>query len=273
MFFIIDRFGLSERRSCDLISLSRSSFRYTPSGKDDAHIRKRLRELAEKRRRFGYRRLHTLLKREGLFNNHKKIERIYQEENLSLRIRKRKKRAAQTRLELPAPVKANERWSMDFVSDSLFNGRRFRALTIVDNYTRESPAIEVDTSLGGKRVVRVLDRLGCIRGLPDRIVVDNGPEFISNALDQWAYHRGITLEYIRLGKPVDNAYIESFNGKFRDECLNESWFISLDDAKKVIEEWRIDYNKERPHSSLGNMTPEEFARKTEIAPTGIPVGC
>jgi len=229
----------------------------------DEPLRKRLRELAEKRRRFGCRRLHVLLKREGLVVNHKRTERIYQEEKLSLKIRRRRKMASMTRVEMPVADKPNQQWSMDFVSDSLSSGRRFRILSVIDNFSRECLAAEADTSIGGKRVVRVLSRIAYIRGLPESIVVDNGPEFIGNALDEWAYQRGIRLHFIRPGKPVENAYIESFNGRLRDECLNQNWFLTLEHAREVIEEWRMDYNQERPHSSLGDLSPEEFVRKKE----------
>lgn len=223
-----------------------------------------MRELAALRRRFGSPRLHILLRREGLVINHKRTERIYGEEKLSLRVRKRRKRAPGLRVAMEPPKNINERWSMDFVSDSLFHGRKFRALTIVDDFTRESPAIEVDTSLSGLRVSRVLDQLAQTRGLPEIITVDNGPEFASKALDEWAYRNGVKLHFIRPGKPVENCYIESFNGKFRDECLNEHWFSNLQEARKIIEAWRLDYNQYRPHSSLGDLTPDEFVRKLTL---------
>ena len=224
-----------------------------------------MRELAERRRRFGSPRIHVLLKREGLVINHKRTERIYHEEGLSLRIRKRKKRTAMTRMELPSPEKPNQRWSMDFVQDQLADSRRYRVLTIVDAFTRECPALEVDTSIGGKRVVRVLDRLAFLRGLPEAITIDNGPEFAGNALDEWAYRNNVKLDFIRPGKPIENAYIESFNGKLRDECLNDNWFLSLEDARKMIEAWRMDYNRQRPHSSLDNMTPCEFRENYDFS--------
>lgn len=159
---------------------------------------------------------------------------------------------------MPAPEKPNQRWSMDFVADSIVAGRRFRALTIVDDYSRECPAIEVDTSLGGARVVGVLERLGDLRGLPEVITVDNGPEFAGKALDEWAYRKGIKINFIQPGKPIENAYAESFNGRLRDECLNTNWFMSLKHAREVIEDWRKDYNAVRPHSALGGMAPQEF---------------
>lgn len=193
--------------------------------------------------------------------NHKLIYRIYREEKLSLRVRKRKRIASLVRVPMPTPKRANERWSMDFVSDQLGStGRRFRCLNIVDDFTRECLAIEVDTSLPGDRVARVLERLAFLRGLPKAIVVDNGPEFTGKALDSFTFERNVKLDHIRPGKPVENAYIESFNGRFRDECLNEHWFVTLKEAQVRIEAWREDYNRNRPHSSLGDLTPEEFAR-------------
>ena len=256
---------MSQRRACSLIGISRNTLRWVSCKKvQDEALRKRMRELSEQRRRFGSPRIHVLLKREGFVVNHKRTERIYAEEGLSLRIRKRKKRAAMVRLVLPSPRRPNQRWSMDFVQDQLADGRRFRTLTIVDSFTRECPALEVDTSIGGKRVARVLDRLAFLRGLPEAITIDNGPEFTSNALDEWAYRNNVKLDFIRPGKPIENAYIESFNGKFRDECLNDNWFLSLHDARKTIEAWRIDYNRHRPHSSLDNLTPMEYVEKFEI---------
>lgn len=195
--------------------------------------------------------------------NLKRTERIYKEEGLSLRIRRRKKLASQGRVELPKPQGINEQWAMDFVHDSLSNGRRFRILTVLDTYSRECLRVEVDRSITGFRVAEVLSEIGALKGLPERIVIDHGPEFISNALDEWAYRRGIKLHFIRPGKPVDNAFIESFNGRLRDECLNLNWFASMGQAKRVIQEWRIDYNHARPHSSLGNLTPAEFVRLEE----------
>ena len=190
-----------------------------------------------------------MLKREGWVVNHKRTERIYREEGLVLRRKRRRKGTAGARVIIPAPERPNQKWSMDFVSDSTVTGRRFRALTIVDDYSRECPAIEVDTSLGGVRVVGVLERLAETRGLPEVITVDNGPEFAGKAMDEWAYRRGIKLNFIRPGKPVENAFAESFNGRLRDECLNINWFMSIKHAREVIESWRQDYNEVRPHSS------------------------
>jgi len=203
-----------------------------------------------------------MLKREGLVINHKKTERLYREEGLALRRKRKRKGAAGIRVVMAPPQRVNERWSMDFVTDSTVTGRRFWGLTIVDDYSRECPAIEVDTSLGGRRVVIVLDRLAETRGLPEVITIDNGPEFAGKALDEWAYRKGVKLNFIRPGKPIENAFVESFNGRFRDECLNTNWFLSVKHAREVIEEWRRDYNEVRPHSSLKGNTPREYAEAT-----------
>lgn len=229
--------------------------------REEGKIRERLKELSEKRRRWGYRRLHWLLRREGFAINHKRTERLYREEGLSLRRKRRKKRTVGMRAPLPAAERPNQRWSMDFVSESLCAGRRFRTLNVVDDHTRECLAIEIDTSLGGERVCRVLDAIILERGVPETITMDNGPEFSGKALDEWAYQRKVGLRFIDPGKPQQNGYVESFNGKFRDECLNEHWFTSLDEARGVIEAWRQDYNRVRPHSSLENLTPEEFSQR------------
>jgi putative transposase len=260
--YIRESLGLSERKSCLLVDISVSAYRYRPKEDNDEALRHRLRELAGQRKRFGSPRLHIMLKREKLVINHKRTERIYREEGLALRRKKRRKGAAGARTVIPAAVRPNEHWSMDFVSDSIVTGRRFRALTIVDNYTRECPAIEVDTSLGGARVVNVLERLSETRGLPEVITIDNGPEFAGKALDEWAYRKSIKLNFITPGKPVENAYAESFNGRLRDECLNTNWFMNLKQARNIIEDWRRDYNEVRPHSSLKNMTPMEYANAT-----------
>ena len=266
--YAVTNLGRSARRSCLLVGLSRARYAYNPVARDDTALRARIRELAHQRRRFGSPRIHLLLRRAGFVVNHKRTERIYREEGLSLRKRKRKKIAAAARVVMPAPAGPNEKWSMDFVTDSLVTGRRFRALSIVDDYSRGCLAIEVDTSLGGARVVAVLDRLAETKGLPRTITMDNGPEFTSRCLDEWAYRNGVKLNFIRPGKPVENAFAESFIGRLRDECLNENWFISLKDARDIIERWRIDYNEGRPHTSLGGLTPLEYVKnngKTLIA--------
>ena len=249
----------SERQACILVGLCRSSYRYEAKPKNDTEIRDRLRELAEQRHRFGAPRLHIMLRREGYLINHKRTERLYREEGLSLRLKKRKKRQSHLRIMLDRPERVNQHWSMDFVSDNLFNGRRFRVLTVVDNFSRECPVMEADHSLTGQRVARVLDRIALVRGLPQVITVDNGPEFISKALDLWAVENKVRLRFIAPGKPVQNAFIESFNGRLRDECLNEHIFVNLHNAQQIIESWRQDYNTNRPHSSLNDMTPEEFS--------------
>ena len=256
--YAIEGLGLSERRACLLTGVSPSVYRYRPERGDDDALRRRMRELAGERKRFGSPRLHIMLKREGLVVNHKRTERIYNEEGLALRRKRRRKGAAGVRVTTPSPVRPNQKWSMDFVTDTTVAGRRFRALAIVDDYSRECPAIEVDTSLGGARVVGVLERLRETRGLPESITVDNGPEFAGKAMDEWAYRRGIKLNFIRPGKPVENAFAESFNGRLRDECLNTNWFMSVRHAREIIEDWRLDYNEVRPHSSLKGKTPKEF---------------
>jgi len=250
--------AVSERRACGLMGVHRATYRYRQRRKEDRQLRVRLRELAETRRRFGYRRLQILLKREGWQVNHKRVFRLYAEEKLSLRRKRGRKRSA-VRQPLPEPTAINQVWSVDFMTDSFSSGRRFRTLNVVDDYTRECLAIEVDTSIGGARVVRVLEKLKKERGLPRQIRSDNGPEFLSRAVDQWAFEQGLQWHTIQPGRPMENSYIESFNGRFRDECLNENWFIDLADARYRIEQWRQDYNQGRPHSSLNYLTPAEFA--------------
>jgi len=226
-------------------------------------VRQQLRTLAQARPRFGYRRLQVLLRRTGLIINHKRVRRLYREEGLALRRWRRRKRAAILRVPMEAATRPNQRWSMDFVSEVLATGRRIRVLTVVDDYTRECAALEVDTSLPGLRVAQVLDRLAATRGVPAVIRTDNGPEFTGQALDAWAYRRGVKLEFIRPGKPVENSYVESFNGRLRDECLNGNWFLTLAEARQALETWRTDYNGVRPHSALKNLTPEEFASQSQ----------
>ena len=254
----------SERHACGQLEVLRAMVRYRPResrfAEANERLRARLRQLAEERRRWGYRRLHILLEREGWQVNSKRVYRIYVEEKLVVRKRKRRRRiCAQARVLLAAPARKNETWTMDFLQDALATGRKVRTLAVEDAYTREMLAIEVDTSLPALRVVRVLDKLRLQRGLPVRIVIDHGTEFTSKALDQWAYDNKVTLHFITPGRPMENGYIESFHGKFREECLNEHWFLTLADARETIESWRMDYNQVRPHSALGYLTPEEFA--------------
>lgn len=270
--YIIISFGLSIRRACRLIGIWRTSFKYHSKVKnpEELVIRARLKEIAQKRRRFGCPRLHVMLRREGFIINHKRTERLYKEEGLSLRIRRRRKMSSLLRTEVPRPTHSNHIWSMDFMKDALSTGRKLKVLPIIDEYTKKCFRIEVDTSITGLRVARILNEIALMEGLPGIIIVDNGPEFIGRALDNWAYERGVKLFFITPGKPVENMYMESFNGRLRDECLNEHWFMSLDHARQVIEDWRIDYNTERPHSSLDNLTPEEFIQKLkEKAPIAV----
>src|SRR6187431_2667767 len=258
--------GTSLRRACRIVGLSTATWRYQRrANPTNDRLLARLHAHAASRSRFGYRRLHVLVARYGLAVNHKRLYRVYRAAGLQVRRRRRKRLTRGERIPLPAPSQRRERWSMDFTLDTLADGRAFRTLNIVDDFTRECVAIEVDRSLPGLRVARVLDRLHAAVGLPQTIVVDNGPEFAGRTLDAWAYARGVSLRFIRPGKPIENAYVESFNGKFRDECLNENWFLNLVDAKAAIETWRVDYNTVRPHSSLAGATPQQFAKVTEGA--------
>ncbi|MFG7489654.1 MULTISPECIES: IS3-like element ISMex11 family transposase [Methylobacteriaceae] len=252
--------GVSERRGCAALGVGRSGVRYRSTKPDQAPLRMRICDLAKSRVRYGYFRIYILLRREGWRVNHKRVHRLYRDEGLSLRLKRpRRHVSAAHRERQPAALRPNERWSMDFVSDALFDGRRLRALTVVDAFTREALAIEVDQGIKGEQVVAVVGRLALLRGAPCAIQVDNGPEFVSKALDRWAYENGVTLDFSRPGKPTDNALVESFNGRLRDECLNANWFLSLADARSKIETWRRHYNESRPHTALGWRTPQEFA--------------
>lgn len=252
-------YDASERRACAVLNVHRSLCGYQPHVDDQAYLRLRIREIATTRVRYGYRRIHVLLAREGWKINHKRVYRLYCEEGLHLR-RKRPRRHVSAAHREPRDVasRPNQNWSMDFVSDALFDGRRFRALTIVDTYTRECLAIEVGKNITGERVAEVLDDIRLTRDMPETIFCDNGPEFVSKNLDRWAYESGVILNFSRPGKPTDNAIIESFNGSLRDECLNTNWFLSLEDAEQKIEAWRRHYNESRPHMSLAYRTPQEF---------------
>lgn len=255
--------ALSQRRACRLIGLDRTTARYRPRRSEQTGLREQLRALAHQRPRFGYRRLAVLLRRTSHTVNHKRVYRLYRLEGLAVRRRSRKRIASTQRPVLDAPAVATQEWSMDFTSDTFANGRHFRTLNIVDIYTRECLALEVDTSLPSARVVRVLERVGAERGFPERIRVDNGPEFASKVLDAWAYEREVQLTFIQPGKPMQNGHVESFNGKFRDECLSQHWFLDLDDARAIIEAWRQDYNLVRPHSALANLSPATFAQRAK----------
>ncbi len=264
---------VSQREACRVLGSWRSTVRYQSCGRPDGEILARLKELAVEWPKFGYRRLWDRLDQEGRTVNHKRVYRLYRREGLALRRKKRKRVSHARPRKLPAATRPNERWALDFVSDKLEGGRRIRVLTMIDEFTRECPALEAGTSIPGARVVRLLERMVQTRGLPEVIVTDNGPEFAGRDLDHWAYRQGVKLHFIRPGKPVENCYVESFNGKFRDECLDLHWFRDLDEAQVIIEDWRVKYNCERRHSSLGRLTPEEFARKhaglrSPTAPSG-----
>ena len=253
------------RRACGLMQIARTTVRRVlDETGENAALKVRIIDLAHARRRFGCRRIHDLLRREGVAANHKRIYRLYSEAALSVRKRRRRKLVMVDRQALSVPARPNEVWSIDFVMDALANGRRIKCLTVVDDFTRECLDIAVDFGSGGASVAAVLDRIGQFRGLPKAIRTDQGPEFTSWALDRWAYSRAVDLKLIAAGKPTQNAYIESFNGKFRDECLNNHYFSNLAHARAVIAAWRRDYNEARPHSSIGRIPPAEFALRHRL---------
>lgn len=253
--------GISQRRAIRFTGFPSSTIRYRRLRDPQEELRARIKALAAERPRWGYRMIHDLLRREGWLVNRKRVQRLYREEGLSVRRRSRKRRSQAPRVVRAPLTAANERWSMDFMADTLSSGRRFRCLTVLDEFNRESLAIHVAHSIPAAGVIEVLERLREERGLPRTIVTDNGSEFTSRAFDAWAYARGVKIEYIQPGKPVQNCFIESFNGTFRDDCLNLHWFLSLADARRTIEAWRRDYNEVRPHSSLGRLTPQEFGER------------
>ncbi|WP_225763617.1 IS3 family transposase [Stenotrophomonas sp. Marseille-Q4652] len=257
---MLDQTVLSERRACRLAGLSRDAFRHPPVPTPASQaLSARIIELAQIRRRFGYRRLHDLLRPEFPDVNHKKVYRLYSEASLAVRRRKKAKRPPLERQPLAIATAPNQVWSMDFVSDALANARRLKCLTVADDFTHECVDITVDHGMGGAYVVRVLDQAACFRGYPRAVRTDNGPEFTSRAFIAWTQRHGIEHLLIEPGRPMQNGYIESFNGKFRDECLNEHWFTSLAQARQVIADWRRDYNQVRPHSSCGRIPPAQFA--------------
>jgi putative transposase len=258
-------YRIAERRACRVLRLHRSVYQYKPRRGEQLPLRQRIREIAHTRVRYGYRRITVLLRREGWLGNAKRVYRLYREDGLSLRHKRPKRhKSAVHRADRPVPLAPDACWAMDFVSDALFNGKRFRALTVVDLCTRECLAIEVDQGIRGEHVAAVVDRLTHQRGSPQTIRVDNGPEFVGKVLDHWAYSHGVSLDFSRPGKPTDNACVESFNGRFRKECLNANWFLSLADARKKIAAWREEYNGWRPHTSLGFKTPAEYARQVRV---------
>jgi putative transposase len=260
---VVQTHGYSERKACQLVGANRASIRYVSHKPEEGLLRGKITSIAHEKRRYGYRRIHMLLKRDGININHKKLFRIYRELGLKVLKRGGRKRALGTRVVAMALTKKNQEWSLDFVHDVLANGRRIRMLTIVDDFTRESIKIAVETSLNGRRVCEELEQAIEARGKPDRILSDNGTEFTSIAILKWCQERGIRWDYIQPGKPYQNGYIESFNGKLRDECLNENIFVSLQEAKRLVETWREEYNEQRPHSSLNGKTPNEIAREEE----------
>lgn len=259
-----DQHGVSQRRACQILAVDRSSVRYRSIRPDDADLRQAVRQVACERRRFGYRRIHVMLRRQGVVMNQKKLRRLYREEKLQVRRRGGRKRALGTRRPLSLPERPNERWSLDFVSDAFTDGRRFRVLAVVDDFTRECLGLVVDTSLSGVRLVRELEKIAIQRGKPHTIVSDNGSELTSMAVLRWCQESGVEWHYIAPGKPTQNAFIESFNGRLRDECLNEIAFSTLSEARSELAIWKEDYNRQRPHSALGNITPAEFASKIAL---------
>jgi putative transposase len=264
-----EAWGISERRACSVLGVDRTAMRYRRRRADDASARQRLRELASERRRFGWRRLQLMLQREGVWMNHKKLRRLYREERLQVRRRGGRKRALGTRAPMVLPQAANQRWSMDFVADTLTDGRRFRILAVVDDFTRECLCLVADTSLSGARVVRELDAIIARRGRPLLCVSDNGTELTSTAILRWCQERGIAWHYIAPGKPQQNAFAESFNGRLRDECLNETLFTSLAQARAILVAWQRDYNEVRPHSGLNGRTPASI-RLPSCSPASRP---
>ncbi|WP_154674525.1 IS3 family transposase [Mesorhizobium erdmanii] len=259
-----DQHGVSQRRACKALFVDRSSVRYKSIRPDDAVFRAAMKTVAAQRRRFGYRRIHIMLERQGMVMNQKKLRRLYREEKLQVRRRGGRKRALGTRRPMIVPGRMNERWSLDFVSDAFTDSRRFRVLAVVDDFTRECLALVADTSLSGARVARELDAIIAHRGKPCTIVSDNGTELTSMAILKWCQESGVEWHYIAPGKPMQNGFVESFNGRFRDECLNETLFSTLAEARAAIQLWKEDYNRHRPHSALGNITPSEFAMKMAL---------
>ena len=256
--FLMTELGLSERRSCRIVGLARSVQQYQPVPKDDRALVARMKDLASEYRRYGSPRLHAMLRREGLVENHKRTYRLYTELGLQVRTKRRRKLPRRDRVAPEVPDRPMQRWSLDFISDQLADHRRFRVLNVVDDHCRLCPGQIVDLSIPGARVARFLDELGLEFGLPEEIVLDNGPEGTSRAMFDWSERTGVRLRFIEPGKPVQNAFVESFNGKFRDECLNLHWFRSLRHAREEIGRWRDHYNTVRPHSALGYLSPMEF---------------
>ena len=266
--------GFSQRRACRVTNCNRKTAQHISRRPDDTDVRKQLKQLAHEHPRWGYKMLHAVLRQDGCEVNHKKVYRLYKEEKLQLRHKGKKRFKSELRGQPEKATAARQLWTMDFVSDALSDGRSFRTLNLIDAFTRQCLAIETDTSLSGERVVRVLEAVIAHGGKPQVIQIDNGPEFRSKALDLWASKNGVKLDFIEPGKPTQNGLIESFNGRFRDECLNQEWFGSLQEARQLIEEWRVSYNTKRPHSSLGYLPPDLWAQQYQntLVLTGIPLG-
>jgi putative transposase len=263
-------YKVSVRRACRLVRFRRATFCYQAKRPEQAYLRKRIKEIAAEKPRYGYRRIAILIRREGLPVNAKQVYRIYKEEGLQMRKKVPKRRVSPQLRQVRVPAaKQNQCWSMDFVSDNLYNGQKLRCLTIVDNHTRISPTIGVGFRYTACNVIETLNQAVNRYGKPECIRVDNGPEFISKELDLWSYARGVQLDFSRPGKPTDNAFIESFNSRFRQDCLNQHWFLSLEDAQEKIEAWRKEYNEVRPHSSLGDVSPHFFAAANSLARQAI----
>ena len=261
VYYLKEHLKISERKACELVEASRSTVRYRSLAKENKGLRERMIQVSLKYKSFGYRRIAEVLKREGWLVNHKRVYRLYAQESLKLRKRQRKRFTNRYREPLEKCSRPNERWAMDFMSDGLASGKKIRMLNIVDIFSRECPAILIGSSLPTYRVIETLEGLSFTRGLPRSITLDNGPEYTSKAIQKWAKEKGIELNYIPPGKPTKNGYIESFNGKIRQECLDQNLFLDLVEAQEIIEAWRVEYNEERPHSSLGYLTPAEFARQ------------
>lgn len=266
--FLQNTMDLSERRACRIVGLARSVQQYRPIARNDDAVIDRMKALASANKRYGYLRLHVLLKRDGLVQNPKRTYRLYRAEGLQVRTKKRRKLPRRDRVIIAVPERPMQRWSLDFVSDQLADYRRFRILNIVDDHSKFCPGQIVDVSIPGARLARFLDELGQRHGLPEEIILDNGPEGTSRAMFEWSERTGVVLRFIEPGKPVQNAFVESFNGRFRDECLNQHWFRSIRDARERIEAWRRHYNTERPHSALGYRTPMDIIRNhaSSLAP-------
>lgn len=258
MNFLKAAFQIGTRKACELAGMNRATYYYRPQAKDQTALRMRIKDIAASRVRYGYRRIHVLLRREGWEVGRKRVYRLYRQEGLTIRHKKAKKRVSLQRVSLAPAEAPNQRWSMDFLADRLADGRRVRVLALVDHFSKVSPALDAEFSFPGRKVVAVLERAEALHGLPKELYIDNGPEFSGRELDAWAYKKGVKLCFSRPGRPTDNAHIESFNGKLRAECLDQHWFADLAEAKEKLEAHRTDHNTQRPHTALGYKTPEQF---------------